>query len=966
MRSLQLRACVAPSLCFAFWLIPGPNQAAAMQKAAALASSGPMPLQLAMELRKEGRFEEAIVQLRELIDPPSSISDKDRSQAIAELGILHWNIGLIPKSKDFFRKAGETANSVHDPVLSVFCENAGRICDLYTQAKDLRNAEKYAESTACFEKAISIARQAGSRDLEVKCLRQLSANAWATGRLELYVEQNRRALTLAKELNHQGEISVCHNNIGLYYWKSSDYSQALKHLQAALDIALRTRREADAADCMTNLGLVYFELGDYENALDFIRRALDVDAQAQESPSLAIDYNNLGLIQKNLGISSHDSAQLLAAAESYARALDFAADAAHRFVRCAAHSNLGEALAALGKPSQAIMHFQAALAVARQIGDIEIEGQILNNLANIYLDHGFPRLARGFYEITIASASLGRFANPLWEAYDGLGRCLEKLGDPDQAMACYRRAIDIIDHTRSRLLLETYKIGYTKNKLRVYEKLIHLLWETRAARPGGEPSASMFDCIEKIKARAFLECLSESSIDPLNDVEEGRRRLLVEAMNRISVEAFELARRENEPEKKAAAARALAKEENDYLRLLSNLKTENPAVAALGSPKPIALKEMQGFLDDRTAVIEYFLAESRSYALFASKDASAIWELPARDEIERLAAPFIKLVSAPPRQGLDPMAPGARLCEILRLGPLGAANDRINKLIIIPDGILHFLPFEALAVETPGGARRYLAERFTISYAPSASVLVLLQDLKMRSGPPRGILAFGNPDYRNIRARLSEAFHLKAGSPDPSSFRFPPLPFSQEEVEAAAEFFPQKARKVYMGDQALEERLKENSRGAYQIVHFACHGLIDEVLPYRSSLLFSSTEKAVEDGILHVWELFNLRLRANLVVLSACQTGLGAVEKAEGVLGLTRIFFYTGASSVLSTLWSIGDRSTAVLMKNFYQGLSKGLSKADALKAAKMEMMHSPFSHPYYWAGFIISGDASSGVCFDN
>jgi hypothetical protein len=476
----------------------------------------------------------------------------------------------------------------------------------------------------------------------------------------------------------------------------------------------------------------------------------------------------------------------------------------------------------------------------------------------------------------------------------------------------------------------------------------------------------MFDCIERIKARAFLECLSESSIDPLNDVEQAQRRLLVEAMNRISAGSFELARRESEPAKKAAAARALAKEENDYLRLLSNLKAENPSVAALGSPKPIALKDLQGFLDERTAVIDYFLAESRSYALCISKDASAVWELPARDEIERPAAPFIKLVSTLPRQGLDPTAPGARLGEILRLDRIWAANDRIDKLIIIPDGILHFLPFEALAAASPGGERRYLAERFTISYAPSASVLVLLQDLKTKSAPFRGILAFGNPDYRNIRARLSEAFHLKAGSPDPSGFHFPPLPFSREEVEAAAEFFPQEARKVYLGDQALEERLKEDSRGAYQIIHFACHGLIDEVLPYRSSLLFSSTGKAVEDGILRVWELFNLRLRANLVVLSACQTGLGAVEKAEGVLGLTRIFFYTGASSVLSTLWSISDRSTAVLMKSFYQGLFQGLSKADALRTAKMEMIHSPFSHPYYWAGFIISGDASSGVDFDN
>jgi CHAT domain-containing protein len=339
---------------------------------------------------------------------------------------------------------------------------------------------------------------------------------------------------------------------------------------------------------------------------------------------------------------------------------------------------------------------------------------------------------------------------------------------------------------------------------------------------------------------------------------------------------------------------------------------------------------------------------------------------PPRADIERQAAPYIKLLSEPPQKGPDLMGAARRLGEILRVGYLSEMTGRGNTLIIIPDGILHFLPFEALAERAADDSNRYLIDRYSISYAPSASVWIMLKALGKNRERPRGILAFGNPDYSGIQARFSDAFQPNAGSADPSSFRIPPLPFSGEEIESIAGFFAPDSRKIYLGSQAGEAQLKAHSRGAYQIIHLACHGLIDEVLPYRSALLLSASGASGEDGILHVWELYNLRLRANLVILSACQTGLGAIEKAEGVLGLTRIFFYTGANSVLSTLWNINDRPTSILMKSFYGHLSRGLSKGSALREAKLEMMRSASSHPYFWAGYIISGEASSGINFRN
>jgi CHAT domain-containing protein len=195
-------------------------------------------------------------------------------------------------------------------------------------------------------------------------------------------------------------------------------------------------------------------------------------------------------------------------------------------------------------------------------------------------------------------------------------------------------------------------------------------------------------------------------------------------------------------------------------------------------------------------------------------------------------------------------------------------------------------------------------------------------------------------------------------------FDFSPLPHSEEEVLGISSYFPRESRDVYLKDNAKEEVFKRISLKDYRIVHFACHGFLSEEYPFRSALVLSLDEDPAEDGFVQVRELYNIRLRADLVVLSACQTGRGRMERGEGLLGLPRIFFYTGAKSVISTLWRINDESTAVFMNWFYRYLSEGKDKAQALRLAKLRMLDSRYGHPFYWASFILNGDYNSVVNF--
>jgi CHAT domain-containing protein len=242
--------------------------------------------------------------------------------------------------------------------------------------------------------------------------------------------------------------------------------------------------------------------------------------------------------------------------------------------------------------------------------------------------------------------------------------------------------------------------------------------------------------------------------------------------------------------------------------------------------------------------------------------------------------------------------------------------------------------------------------------------LTALSYLKQKPRPPKrakNLLAFGAPLYHQAAVTAETREGTPAGlwreSCIDKGLTLSPLPFSESEVIKVARLFSADMKDVLLGKQANETILKKLPLKEYQIIHFACHGILDDTLPFRSALALSYDESQEEDGFLQVREIYNLDLDADLVVLSACQTGNGTLEKGEGLVGLTRSFFHAGAQSILSSIWSINDRSTASFMEDFYSSLSRGQDKSGALRVAKLNMLRSPHAHPFNWAGFILNGD---------
>ena len=262
---------------------------------------------------------------------------------------------------------------------------------------------------------------------------------------------------------------------------------------------------------------------------------------------------------------------------------------------------------------------------------------------------------------------------------------------------------------------------------------------------------------------------------------------------------------------------------------------------------------------------------------------------------------------------------------------------------------------------------RHLLERFGISYAPSASALAAIKTgARQSAAHQKALIAFGDPVYdrtgnvANERSAPVKDTISAMGFYAERGLDFNRLPYTRDEVVGIGSLFPEQKRQVYLGDKAVEQIVKTEKLDQYRYIHFAAHGLIDEERPVRSGIVLSIAGDGKEDGVLQMGEIMRLKLNAEMVTLSACRTGLGKLLSGEGIIGLTRAFFYAGANSVVVSLWNVNDLATAELMKAFYQNLNKEMSKDEALRQAKLALIKGKqraWQHPYFWAPFVLVGE---------
>jgi len=420
----------------------------------------------------------------------------------------------------------------------------------------------------------------------------------------------------------------------------------------------------------------------------------------------------------------------------------------------------------------------------------------------------------------------------------------------------------------------------------------------------------------------------------------------------------------------------------------------HPRYATLtGVTEPLTLKQIQQkVVQPGTFLIDYLVGEDQTIVWIIGKNSFIHEKLDLKREylekmVTNLRQPF-RDVKEGKIKNLANISFDLKLSQQLYQQVFQTIEkylEKDNHLIIVPDGILHYLPFEALVtnIEKKQFDRNiifsryenahYLVEKYAISYSPSASVLdpeLFISDKKQKKEGQ--LLAFGNPDFSRARETIkfvedekeeASSNYFTLVSRSSRGGIFDQLPKSEEEVKAIAEIL--KPSTLYIGKDAKEENFKEKS-GYFSNVHLATHCILEETQPMYSRIVFAQDDDPIEDGFLHTYEVFNLKLNADLVTLGACETGLGKLSRGEGLIGLTRAFMYAGAPSVVVSLWSV-DESTAELMTYFYQNLKNRITKVEALRQAKIKLLSSrgkfltekqfSFAQPYLWAPFVLIGE---------
>jgi len=584
-------------------------------------------------------------------------------------------------------------------------------------------------------------------------------------------------------------------------------------------------------------------------------------------------------------------------------------------------------------------------------------GLILALAGDVHLRLGDYAQASGFYQNALAVGLRTGSEEVAWRSHAGLALAREKSGDPAAAIENYGKAVQVLDSLRGKLSSSNYSPGFFSDKMEVYLSLIRLLVERdREDRDGGYLEEA-FAVAEKSKARALLDSLEAASLDLPSSLSPEVRleeRRLYGLISRLQIR---LQSRELSAESRARLLEDLMKTETAYQDLLIGIRKSDPAFAGQFSPQTCGYREVRDtILEPHRAVVEFILGKDYSFAFLATKNTLSLALLPPEDQVRGLVVNYLRFLGLR-ETGSFRAAKGGRKLNDLLLGAFrNDLQNGIKKLIVIPDGPLFYLPFESLVdggksehpVSSRGGMRfRFLAELYEVSYAPSASALVRLR--QRRAGRP------GNAGFLAIAApRIPPTAHFLSGRP----YNFPVLRHARREIEAIRRYFPPDRITILEDGRAKKTVLNRLKWGDYRIIHFAAHGIFEDEHWERSGLLLGRDERAGEDGFFQLRDIFALKLSSDLVVLSACRSGRGTIESGEGLVGLAGAFLSAGSRSVLVSQWSIIDQSTAVFMGYFYASLAAGRSVTEALREAKVKLIGSEFSHPFYWAAFVLIGDS--------
>ncbi len=885
--------------------------------------------------------------------------------SLEKIALMLWNKEEYEKSTQKYNSALILAKKNQDEIKQNQLETRLTIHKLYSEGIDQQKSGSLQRSIESLTKAVSLSRENGFKEHELKCLRNLSNSYYETNDLLKFKKLNEEALEMAKKLNHKKEIGKCSNNLGIYHIEYKNYSKALLSLEEALNIAVEFNNQIEIANCANNIGVIYKNIGIYDKALDYLNQALEIDRELGDELYIAIDLLGIGTVYRNMGLSTKEKNYFEKALSIFEECLKISKKIKDIKNEVYVLNNIGSVYSDLHEYfggedhfQQALLTFKEALEKAEKLNDRESIGMILNNLGIIHSNQGNYDESTQYFQQAINLALQLEGGKILWESYLELAQVYRKQNKIQQAKQYFNRSISVIENVRSNIKLEELKASFlgTNKRMEPYHGLIHILFSLHDKEPEKNHDTEAFIYTERAKARAFLDRLESSQVNISQYLDfkiQNQEKKLMKDISHINQKLLDSNLTSQES---LNLHQELKQKEDEWETLKRKIRNTNPAYANLRYPEIISLEKAQKMLDKKTAFFEYMISDEISYLFVVTQENLNIYPIPSREQLQVLVSNYIKKISDKEN---NEFSEGYSLFKKLVQPGL---KKSIKKIIFIPDDILNFLPFEALI--TKPDSRKWLVWDYHIAYSPSVSSLQEIINRKKSSGYKRhkDLLAVGDPYFKPLKDKSNGEQSLNQFMPV-SQFDLQRLEYSGTEIDKISRLFRNSQKTVFKRNQATEDVLKKANLEDYKIIHLATHSLIDNQRPFRSSIVLALDDNPQEDGFLQMREIYNIKLNSDLVVLSACKTGLGQFIKGEGIEGINRSFFYAGSSAVLMSLWPVNDQATFQMMERFYTHLRSSKSIINSLRKTKLELIGSDsLSHPYYWAGFIVSGKADQKI----
>jgi CHAT domain-containing protein/Tfp pilus assembly protein PilF len=825
------------------------------------------------------------------------------------------------------------------------------------------------------------------RTVVANALRRLGLICQSTGRYAESLDYSYKSLKIAEELGNKKLIGNALTNIGGTLSLQSKYSEALETFKRAIKFKDEAGDKVGQSTTLNNIGYTYHRMGNYTLALDYLFQALRIAETAGLKSRTARIFCNIGKVH-------HSQGNYAQGIEFYNKCLSTAVETGNKISMTTALNGIGAIKYLQGRYKEALTSMEQGLKLAKELKDGEELPIILDNIGRLYSSEGDFRKAREFYQTSLHEAeqlgdklgvarslhflgklhySAGNYQQAIemsnkasqlaldidvleiqWEAFTTLGKAYRRTNRADLAINSFQRAISTIE--RLRLLGlggEEESQRLFENKITPYQEIVETLIEQKKVAEG-------LLYAERAKGRVLSDILRNGRTNitsAMSDEERKQEFKLTSQIIDLNAQLYYETQRQNSN----SSIKEQIKQDLDRARLQyeifrSNLFASHPELRVQrGESEPLNLKELGTLIDGpRKLLIEFVVAEDRTYLFTISRDLSSginVNVYPIKITAKELTSLTSEFRSRLASRDIGYSEIALRLYNIL----LKPAEDQLkgkDTICIIPDSSLWELPFQALLK----GENRFLIQDHGIFYAPS---LTFLREINKRNRPalantrqkPKTLLALGNPLLTPEHVSRFRSYYRDE--------RLGPLPEAEKEVRTIAELYGLENSQVLLRQDARELVVKRDA-SKYSVLHFATHGLLDDVKPMYSRITLSRSDKdEAEDGLLEAWEIMKLELNADLTVLSACQTARGKIGIGEGMIGLTWAFFVAGCPTTVASQWKVESSSTTQLLIEFHRELtSNSAGKSEALqKAALMMLKTKNYKHPFYWAGFVMVGN---------